>query len=231
MWACFNDSGLVTTAGSQQHDATAIQVPSPLDQLPVTQLRLVGGVIKDGATLSSFFINQGGVKCTMNPGGFQPLNCYWNDKLIRSRDGVWYVESTQAGQIVSLLRYATNTRYMKEIGGIAVNGMSVMTTRDSQQQITTAYQHANADPAFTWDWKSQDGKFYHLDAPGIIAMSDAVKAHVQDCFSTEKEVVDGINNGTITTTAQIDAAFGVTYAAGPSLAPPSIETQADPVGI
>jgi hypothetical protein len=48
---------------------------------------------------------------------------------------------------------------------------------------------------------------YPLNATQVIALSNAVLAHVQACFATYASIKAAITAGTITTTAQIDAAF------------------------
>lgn len=66
---------------------------------------------------------------------------------------------------------------------------------------------AEADPDFTTDWKAADGSFVTIDAATIVAVSNAVLAHVANCFAIEAQVIDAIDNGAITTTGEVDAAF------------------------
>lgn len=46
-----------------------------------------------------------------------------------------------------------------------------------------------------------------ITASHIIAISDAVQAHVSSCFLLEAEVADAISGDTITTFEQIEAEF------------------------
>lgn len=68
-------------------------------------------------------------------------------------------------------------------------------------------QAAGADPAFTTRWKTASGEFITLDASTIMAISNAVLAHVAACFAREAAVIATIEDGTITSTADIDSAF------------------------
>lgn len=107
----------------------------------------------------------------------------------------------------ALLRYAADRRWRLETGGIAVAGVPVLTDDRSKLMIAGARLAAMADPAWTTPWHGADGGIYPLDAAAIVAISDAVSAHVQASFSTFAAVKAAIASGTITTTAEIDAAF------------------------
>ncbi len=56
-------------------------------------------------------------------------------------------------------------------------------------------------------WEREVGEFVPLDAHAVIAISDAVLAHVSNCFATEAQVLADIEAGAVTTVEQIDAAF------------------------
>ncbi|OIS90236.1 DUF4376 domain-containing protein [Brucella cytisi] len=60
---------------------------------------------------------------------------------------------------------------------------------------------------YTTAWKGSGGEFVPLDASAVVAISDAVLAHVSSCFATEAQVLDCIEAGAITTVEQVDAAF------------------------
>jgi len=108
---------------------------------------------------------------------------------------------------VDLKAYAAFVRYAKEIGGMEVGGVHVATDETSQAKLTGAYLKASRDATFTTDWKGTDGTFTSLDADSIIALGDAVLAHVAACFAAEKMVAAEIDTGSITTVTQVDAAF------------------------
>lgn len=73
--------------------------------------------------------------------------------------------------------------------GIVVGGFPVQTDDLSQQRIIGAALAAMVDPSATVRWKVADGSFVTLDAPTVIAIAQAVRAHVQACFDREAELV------------------------------------------
>lgn len=89
-------------------------------------------------------------------------------------------------------------RYNAEIAGI--NG--IHTDRESQSLITGAALKAMQDPNYTCNWKGIDG-FVTLNASQIIAIADAVRAHVQSCFDHEADLIPLIEAAT--TQAELDA--------------------------
>ena len=117
------------------------------------------------------------------------------------------VEYTPPSPPVDLAAYTAQKRWEKEIGGIEVNGLTVATDDRSKMMPSGARVAAMADPGFTTAWKGSGGSFVPLDAVAVIAISDAVLAHVSACFVLEAQVKAGIEAGTITTVEQIDAAF------------------------
>lgn len=113
---------------------------------------------------------------------------------------------TPYGMFADLKGYAANCRWRKETGGIVVSGLSVATDDRSKLLIAGARIKADANPEFTTKWKTSAG-FVLIDAATIIAISDAVLAHVDACFGAEGEVLASIEAGTITAREEIDAAF------------------------
>lgn len=93
-------------------------------------------------------------------------------------------------------------RYESEIAGTTVNGILIDTGRDSQALITGAALAAVIDGSYSLNWKTSSG-FIHLTAPEIIAVAQAVRAHVQACFDKEGELVARINAAT--TKEELDA--------------------------
>lgn len=79
-------------------------------------------------------------------------------------------------------------RYDAETAGTTVNGVLIDTGRDSQALITGAALAAVIDSSYSLNWKTTSG-FIHLTAPEIIAVAQAVRAHVQSCFDREGELV------------------------------------------
>lgn len=108
---------------------------------------------------------------------------------------------------MTLQEYAAAKRWEMEVGGIEVNGLTVATDDRSKTMISGARVAAMANPDFKTSWKGAGGEFVPLDAHAVIAISDAVLAHVSNCFATEALVLADIEAGSITTVEQIDAAF------------------------
>lgn len=79
-------------------------------------------------------------------------------------------------------------RYEVETAGTTVNRITIDTGRDSQALITGAAVAAMLDENYSLNWKTTSG-FIHLTAPEIIAVAQAVRAHVQSCFDREGELV------------------------------------------
>lgn len=79
-------------------------------------------------------------------------------------------------------------RFAAETAGTTVNEILIDTGRDSQALITGAAVAAMLDDDYSLNWKTGAG-FIHLTAPEIIAVAQAVRAHVQTCFDREGELV------------------------------------------
>lgn len=86
-------------------------------------------------------------------------------------------------------------RFAAETAGTTVNGVLIDTGRDSQALITGAAVAAMLDENYSLNWKTENG-FIHLKAPEIIAVAQAVRDHVQECFDKEGELVALINAAT-----------------------------------
>ena len=108
---------------------------------------------------------------------------------------------------VTLISYAGRKRWMKEVAGISAGGFQVATDDRSKQMILGARVAAVADEDFTTPWVTEDGTIVELNSTQIITLSNAVLAHVQECFTTFAEVKAGIDGHTITTHDQVDEAF------------------------
>lgn len=110
---------------------------------------------------------------------------------------------------MTLLEYAALARWRKETGGILFNGLPILTDDRSKQMIMGARMAAEADPLFRTMWAGADGNVYPLIAAQIIAISNAVAAHVNRCFEIYASVKAAIEATppTITAKQQIDQAF------------------------
>lgn len=115
-----------------------------------------------------------------------------------------FVQNYPGGMLAT---YAADVRWRKEVGGVLVADVHVATDDRSKQMIMGARIAAEADSGFTTPWVGSDGSITTLNSTQVIAISNAVLAHVQSCFATFTTVMTGIDDNTITTRDQIDAAF------------------------
>ena len=84
-----------------------------------------------------------------------------------------------------------NARWHAETSG--VNG--IRTDRESQSMITGAALKAMQDDTYSCRWKTDTG-FVELTAAQILAIADAVRAHVQACFDREAELLALVESAT-----------------------------------
>jgi len=78
--------------------------------------------------------------------------------------------------------------------GTTVSGMPIATDDTSQSRITGAALAVTLDPQTTIQWKTGAG-FVTLDAAQVIAIAEAVRAHVQACFDREAELLAALEEG------------------------------------
>jgi hypothetical protein len=111
---------------------------------------------------------------------------------------------------VDLSAYAANVRYRLACGGVTISSISpspFLTDPISRNTIDSANSYAVANPGHVTDWKLADGSFIKLTAGQLATVLQDVATFVQSCFTCESNTKVGIDGGTITTQAQIDAAF------------------------
>ena len=108
----------------------------------------------------------------------------------------WLVES-EAVPLAELraakLAALAARRWQAETAGITVEGVPVMSDRESQGLIVGAALQAVIDPAYTLRWKTAAGAFVALSATELLAVAQAVRAHVQACFDREAALTEAIN--------------------------------------
>ena len=75
-------------------------------------------------------------------------------------------------------------RWTQEVSGID----GIRTDRESQAMVTGAALAAMQDDTYSCRWKTEAG-FVEMTAPQILAVADAVRAHVQACFDREAELL------------------------------------------
>ncbi|PTW62042.1 uncharacterized protein DUF4376 [Breoghania corrubedonensis] len=125
---------------------------------------------------------------------------------VRSDDGTWSAPPAPAPSADELKAYLASIRFDAETGGLVVDTMEIATDRDSQGKILAARVKAGAEAGFSTTWKALNG-WFALDAAAIVALSDAVLAHVAACFAAEETVSAAIKAGDVTTREAVDAAF------------------------
>ncbi|SCD23648.1 DUF4376 domain-containing protein [Brucella inopinata] len=129
-------------------------------------------------------------------------------RLWRAPDGTLTLPpAAEPGETIDLPAYAAQKRWETEVGGIEINGLTVATDDRSKTMISGARVAAQNDPQFSTQWKAADGTFTTINAAAVIAISDAMLAHVSNCFAIEARVLADIEAGTISTVEEIDAAF------------------------
>ncbi|MBP5945098.1 MULTISPECIES: DUF4376 domain-containing protein [Pseudomonas] len=95
------------------------------------------------------------------------------------------------------------TRFLHETHGIAVEGLNIETTRDSQALIASTGLSAILDPEYRCNFKTLDG-FVQLDAAQILNIARSVRAHVQACFDRELDLLSAFESGTYTDQMLVD---------------------------
>ena len=97
-------------------------------------------------------------------------------KVITVEDKFEQARERKRGEIAA-------ARFEAETSGID----GIKTDRESQALITGAALKAMQDSTYSCRWKTESG-FVELTAPQILAIADAVRAHVQACFDREAEL-------------------------------------------
>lgn len=119
---------------------------------------------------------------------------------------VWGVATADPAWVRMRLRdYAAQVRFQKEVGGLVLpNGVKVDTDRDSQAKVQQAHSLLEKGWVASIDWKADSG-WVTLDLAVMTGIAQAVAAHVQGCFSAEKAVIEAIEAGAVTTSAEVAA--------------------------
>lgn len=107
----------------------------------------------------------------------------------------------------ALKGYAASKRWDREQGGLMLGDIRVATDTTSMFKIRELKDNVAAGLiAVPFGFKAENG-WADVDAPTIAAVYEAMVAHVQDCYTRERTVCQGIDAGDVRTTAAIDAAF------------------------
>jgi hypothetical protein len=117
-------------------------------------------------------------------------------------------DRTPATARAAALDFLAEERWRRETAGVLITAVlsqpfGVPTDAGAQGKIAAARIAADADPAYSANWKVGAGQFVTLSAANVAAMSDAARAYVQGCFDAEKAFSDRLNAAA--TLAEIDA--------------------------
>lgn len=107
----------------------------------------------------------------------------------------------------SLNSYSTFIRDKTNGGGVTVNGMPFATDPVTVMSLNSAYIYTQTKTTQTFSWKLPDGSFVTLNKADIQLLQNTISNFGQSCFACEDTVLSGIEDGSITTHDQIDAAF------------------------
>ncbi|WFS07795.1 hypothetical protein [Methylobacterium sp. 391_Methyba4] len=107
---------------------------------------------------------------------------------------------------VDLATYIAAAHAALRDGGVTVGSMRIKTDAESRGLIDGAYALSQVRPDNTIDFKAATG-WADVDSQTMQTVSIAVGLWVQACYSAYRQVDEGRMAGTITTTAQVDAAF------------------------
>ena len=110
------------------------------------------------------------------------------------------LEAIKAARIAELAA----VRFARETEGVA----GLRSDRESQALLTGAALAATLDPEYTVDWKGEGG-WTTLDAVQLLAAAQAVRGHVQACFSNERVLAAAIDAA-----ADMDAALAIDLGQG-----------------
>lgn len=116
-------------------------------------------------------------------GGFEPYEDI-SEAQTAAISGYFAPMTLNEAKDVARARVA-HARWTAETGGMVLQGMAIRTDRESQSLITGAALKALQDAEYVCSWKTDAG-FVDLSAPQVLAIADAVRAHVQECFDHER---------------------------------------------
>jgi hypothetical protein len=106
-----------------------------------------------------------------------------------------------------LAAYAADARFRHASGGVSIGGKPYLSDPVSRNTVASAHDYAVANPGHVTDWKLADGTFIQLSEAQLATVLQEMATFVQSCFTCESTTLTGINGGSITTIAAIDAAF------------------------
>lgn len=115
---------------------------------------------------------------------------YLNGEVVPPAADQITIETAIASKLADLAAY----RFKRETGGITVNGINILTDRESQATLTGAYVAVQLNPDRMIDWKASDSTWTQIDKSTVEFLAGAVADHVQACFSAEKTLSAAIQS-------------------------------------
>lgn len=109
------------------------------------------------------------------------------------------LESAKEAKLAELADW----RYRQEIGGVNFFGARIKTDRESQATVNSAFTSLSQGFITSIDWKAAGGVWIQLGLEQIRPIAQAVAAHVQACFTAEKNLAAEIN--ALTTIEEVEA--------------------------
>lgn len=90
--------------------------------------------------------------------------------------------------------------------GITVSGVSIKANDKTERRLMAARIVAKENAAYTVKWEAENG-FFELNATQIIAIADALLAHIQKCFAAK----EAIASEEYLTKEEVEQAFDAAY--------------------
>jgi hypothetical protein len=111
-----------------------------------------------------------------------------------------------------LAAYSGDARYRRENSGVTITsiGGSVPFASDlaARNAVDTAWGYMNAKGTVnSISWKMPDGSFITMTTAQVTTLMGHLSTFIQACFECESDNLAPINGATMTTQAEIDAAF------------------------
>lgn len=103
--------------------------------------------------------------------------------------------------------YAAAVSRRKQTAGVVVDGLLVATDVDSQITLANAVVAVLLNSDYKLHWSGANGSFVELNASKIKAAAKAVADHIAAAVASEASVGSKIDNGTVTKSQDVDAAF------------------------
>ncbi len=109
-----------------------------------------------------------------------------------------------------LLRHLADIRYNKEVAGLETPDGRIATDRHSQSVLSSLYTIAKDRPDEMISFKGSEG-FERVKASTLVAVADAVRAHVQLAYQAEHVVAQLIEKEEVRTKEAVTRAFNEAF--------------------